>query len=69
MEEIDKFKKDSPEMLKELGRAVRYLLNRHEGQGSDEKCCEEEAESGSLREYSILPGNTYFALRLHSRSV
>ena len=44
-------------MLKKLERAVQHVLNRHEGQGSNDKCCEERAESGSLREYPLLPGN------------
>ena len=50
-------KQDTPEMLKKLERAVQHVLNRHEGQGSNYKCCEERAESGSLREYPLLPGN------------
>ena len=53
-------KQDTPEMLKKLERAVQHVLNTHEGQRSNDKCCEEKAESGSLREYPLLPGNALF---------
>ena len=43
-------------------------MNRHEGQGSNDKCCEERAESGSLREYSLLPGNTLLCDLIFERS-